>query len=135
MMTAMFSILSPGKHIPPHRGRFKGLLRCHLGLKVPEPKENCRLRVGDDIRHWEEGKAILFDDTFNHEVWNDTDGQRVVLFIDVIRPFSQPVAFLNDMILKLVRRSPYVQDALKNQRAWDQRMEERDRHAWMHRAD
>jgi beta-hydroxylase len=50
--TAFFSILSPGKYIPPHRGPYNGVLRFHLGLIVPEPREQCRIRVADNIRHW-----------------------------------------------------------------------------------
>ena len=79
MKTAMFSVLSPGKHISAHRGPYKGVLRYHLGLKIPEPRAGCRLRVGEEVRHWEEGGSLLFDDTFEHEAWNDTDGVRVVL--------------------------------------------------------
>ena len=90
MTTAMFSILSPRKHILDHRGPYKGVLRYHLGLIVPEDAAACRIRVGDDIRHWEEGKSLIFDDTFNHEVWNDTDETRVVLFVDVMRPLPEP---------------------------------------------
>ena len=86
----MFSILSPHKHILPHCGPYKGVLRYHLGLIVPEDAENCRIRVGDDIRHWEPGKPLIFDDVFNHEVWNDTDETRVVLFVDVERPLPEP---------------------------------------------
>ena len=121
MKTAFFSILAPGKHIKDHRGPYKGLLRCHLGLLVPEPKEACRIRVDDEIRHWEEGKCMIFDDTYNHEVWNDTDGQRVVLFIDVVRPFAEPVATINEFIIKLVTLSPFVQNARKNQEAWEKK--------------
>ncbi len=90
MTTAMFSILSPRKHILDHRGPYKGVLRYHLGLIVPREAERCRIRVGEDIRHWEEGKSLIFDDTFNHEVWNDTDETRVVLFVDVLRPLPSP---------------------------------------------
>ena len=56
-------MLSPGKHIPAHRGPYKGVLRYHLGLKIPEPREGCRIRVGEEVRHWEEGASLLFDDT------------------------------------------------------------------------
>src|ERR1035437_10309320 len=55
MTTAMISILSPRKHILDHRGPYKGVLRYHLGLIVPEDATACRIRVGDDVRHWEEG--------------------------------------------------------------------------------
>ena len=90
MTTAMISILSPRKHILDHRGPYKGVLRYHLGLIVPKDAESCRIRVGEDIRHWQEGKSMIFDDTFNHEVWNDTDETRVVLFVDVLRPLPFP---------------------------------------------
>lgn len=120
MKTALFSILSPQKHIPEHRGVYKGLLRYHLGLIVPEPKQACRLRVGNDFVHWEEGKSLLFDDTFQHEVWNDTEGERAVLFMDVVRPFRFPMSFVNLLIIKLIGLSPYVQDGIKNAKKWQQ---------------
>ena len=124
MKSAMFSILAQGKHIPAHRGIYKGLLRCHLGLLVPEPKEKIRIRVGNDFRHWEEGKVMVFDDTFEHEVWHEGDSPRVVLFIDFVRPFRQPVEAINQAILKVVQWSPFVQRAVKSQRVWDRRTEQ-----------
>ena len=69
MKTAMFSILSPGKKIPPHRGPYNGILRYHLGLAVPEP-DRCAISVGSCTRHWEVGSSLLFDDTYEHEVIN-----------------------------------------------------------------
>jgi len=124
MKTAFFSILSPGKHIPEHRGLYKGFLRYHLGLKVPEPNEDIKIRVDDQYAHWEEGKSLLFDDTYQHEVWNNTDGIRVVLFMDILRPISFPISTLNNVILRLVKKSDYVQSALKNQEAWEKKLEE-----------
>src|SRR5271169_5784316 len=121
MTTAMFSILSPRKHILDHRGPYKGVLRYHLGLIVPQEAENCRIRVGEDVRHWEEGKSMIFDDTFNHEVWNDTDETRVVLFVDVLRPLPSPYAAINGLIVKAIAISPFVLDAKRNQRAWEKR--------------
>jgi beta-hydroxylase len=120
MFTAFFSILSPGKHIPPHRGPYNGLLRTHLGLVIPEPRENCRIMVGEEIRHWETGQCLIFDDTYRHQVWNDTDGMRVVLFLDVQRPLDLPGRLLNRIVLKLIQWSPFIQDARKNHRAWEQ---------------
>jgi beta-hydroxylase len=121
MTTAMFSILSPRKHILDHRGPYKGVLRYHLGLIVPEDAEACRIRVGDDIRHWEAGKSMIFDDTFNHEVWNDTDETRVVLFVDVLRPLPFPESAINRAIVKAIGYSPFVLDAKRNQEAWEER--------------
>ncbi len=121
MTTAMFSILSPRKHILDHRGPYKGVLRYHLGLIVPREAEQCRIRVGEDIRHWEQGKSLMFDDTFNHEVWNDTDETRVVLFVDVLRPLPSPWAQINRLIVKAIGYSPFVLDAKRNHEAWEER--------------
>ena len=122
MTTAFFSILSPGKHIPPHRGPYKGVLRYHLGLKVPEPAEQCRIRVADKIAYWEEGESMVFDDTYNHEVWNETDGERAILFLDVKRPMREPVATINDLVLRLAQHTPVVQNARENQKQWNERL-------------
>jgi ornithine lipid ester-linked acyl 2-hydroxylase len=127
MKTAMFSILSPRKHILDHRGPYKGVLRYHLGLIVPREREACRIRVGEDVRHWEEGKSMIFDDTFNHEVWNDTDETRVVLFVDVLRPLPSPESAVNRLIVKVIGYSPFVLDAKRNQEAWERRYLERNR--------
>ncbi len=129
MTTAMISILSPRKHILDHRGPYKGVLRYHLGLVVPEDAASCRIRVGDDIRHWEEGKSMIFDDTFNHEVWNDTDETRVVLFVDVMRPLPFPESLINWLIVKVIGLSPFVLDAKRNQEAWERGYRGRRAHA------
>src|ERR1700728_1724959 len=127
MTTAMFSILAPRKHILDHRGPYKGVLRYHLGLIVPGDAEACRIRVGDDIRHWQEGRSMVFDDTFNHEVWNDTDETRVVLFVDVMRPLPFPESLINWLIVKAIGLSPFVLDAKRNQEAWEREFLERRR--------
>ena len=79
MVTAGFSSLLPNTHIQPHTGYPEGLLRCHLGLIGCS---GCSLRVGDDIRDWQEGKCLVFDDTTEHEAWNRGDRNRVVLLLD-----------------------------------------------------
>ena len=86
MTTAFFSVLLPHKHIPPHTGIWKGVLRYHLALRTPADETAARIRVGSRIEHWRDGRSLIFDDTFEHEVWNDSDEIRVVLFVDVIRP-------------------------------------------------
>jgi beta-hydroxylase len=121
MTTAFFSILSPHKHIPAHRGAFNGILRFHLGLLVPEPREKVRIRIGNDIHHWSEGKSLIFDDTFNHEVWNDTDGYRVVLFVDFARPLRQPFHKLNTSFLNMASMAPFLREAGKKQTTWEKK--------------
>ncbi len=122
MFTAFFSVLAPGKHIPRHRGPYRGLLRGHLALVVPEPREACWIEVGDVTTPWEEGRCIVFDDTYKHRVENNTDGVRVVLFLDVLRPLKFPASLLNRIILQLIRLSPFIQDARRNQVAWEKRL-------------
>lgn len=79
----MFSQLKAGAHIRPHYGFVNTRLICHLPLIVPP---GCRFRVGNEVRSWEKGKAWVFDDTIEHEAWNDSDALRVVLIFDVWHP-------------------------------------------------
>jgi ornithine lipid ester-linked acyl 2-hydroxylase len=121
MKTAMFSILAPHKHIPDHCGPYKGIVRYHLALKVPELREHCRIRVGEEIVSWEEGRSLIFDDTYEHEVWNDTNDERVVLFLDVVRPLRFPMSILNGIVITAIARSPFIADAKRRHLAWEQR--------------
>ncbi len=73
LKTAMFSIFDPGKHLPAHRGPYNGVLRLHLGLIVPEPRDKIAIRVDKQICHWSEGKVLIFDDAYEHEAWNHSD--------------------------------------------------------------
>ena len=123
MFTAFFSVLAPGKHIPLHRGPYRGLLRCHLALVVPEPRQDCWIEVGGETSIWEEGRCIVFDDTYRHRVENNTGGRRVVMFIDIKRPLKFPGSLLNRVVLFLIRLSPYIQDARRNQVAWEKRLD------------
>jgi beta-hydroxylase len=79
---AGFSILKPGTRIQPHNGYPGRFLRCHLALAVPEG--DCGLKVAGETRRWQEGKVLIFDDRVEHEAWNDTPRERVVLLIDFI---------------------------------------------------
>ncbi|MBF2000382.1 MAG: aspartyl/asparaginyl beta-hydroxylase domain-containing protein [Synechococcales cyanobacterium M58_A2018_015] len=123
LKVAFFSILAPGKHIPEHRGKHKGIIRYHLALKVPEPREGCRIRVADQVAYWEEGKSLIFDDTFPHEVWNDTDDYRVVLFLDIARPLRFPLSLINGIVFALIGLSPIVQVARGNHQSWEKQFE------------
>ena len=82
--SAYFSVLSPGKHIPPHKGPYKGIIRYQLAISVPK-KGECKIIVDDKDCFWEEGKSVLFDDTYTHEVVNNTDEFRIALLLDVKR--------------------------------------------------
>ena len=75
--------LAPHSHIPAHTGVTNTRLIVHLGLIVPP---SCRFRVGNETREWREGEAFVFDDSIEHEAWNDGDDLRVVLIFDIWNP-------------------------------------------------
>lgn len=79
----LFSLLRPGAHIPPHNGLINTRLICHLPLIVPG---ECRFRVGNETLDWVEGRAWVFDDTIEHEAWNNSDRTRVILLFDIWQP-------------------------------------------------
>jgi aspartyl/asparaginyl beta-hydroxylase (cupin superfamily) len=80
---AMFSVLKPRTRIPPHCGVSNARLVTHLPLVVPP---GCAFRVGNDVRAWEAGKAWVFDDTIEHEAWNDSEQLRAILMFDIWHP-------------------------------------------------
>ena len=79
----LFSRLTRGARIPPHHGLINTRLICHLPLIAPP---GSRFRVGNDVRDWKEGEAWAFDDTIEHEAWNDSDQDRTILIFDVWKP-------------------------------------------------
>lgn len=103
---AYFSIMDPHTHVTPHSGFTNTHLRCHLGLEIPE---GCRIRVGDEVRGWAAGQVNVFDDSFNHEVWNDSDSGRAVLLFDTWHPDLtrievEALAYLVNVWRKLIYR-------------------------------
>lgn len=85
----LFSGLTPGSHILPHSGSSNFRLRYHLGVQVPEP-ESAKIRVGREWRSWKQGKAMSFDDSYEHEVFHKGEKTRVALVIDVWHPSLTP---------------------------------------------
>lgn len=124
--SAFFSILAPGTHIPAHRGVTKGLITCHLGLIVPRDGD-VRMRVSDRVMRWSEGETLIFDDTYDHEVWNDTSGTRVVLLVQFRRPLRNPGRWIANKFLNIVRRSAFVQEACANVNRWNEAIRALDR--------
>ena len=119
VQNAFFSILAPQYHIPPHKGPTRALIRCHLALVVPEQSDQCWLRVDEERCHWREGEVLLFDDTYEHEVYNNTDEQRVVLFMDIDRPMDWLGSFVNGALLRLLKMSTYVKTPMRNLARWN----------------
>jgi aspartate beta-hydroxylase len=85
--TSLFSLLEPKTRIPPHTGTTNTRLTVHLPLIVPP---NCGFRVGTQIKEWHPGELLIFDDTIEHEAWNDSDQERVILIFDIWNPLLTP---------------------------------------------
>jgi beta-hydroxylase len=125
--SAFFSILAPGAHIPRHRGVTKAILTAHLGLIVPAKREACRMQVDEEMLTWQPGRALVFDDTCFHEVWNDTDEQRVILLVQFRRPTGWLGRLVGTIFLAGIRRSRFVQDAKSSLGDWEKAMQKLER--------
>jgi aspartyl/asparaginyl beta-hydroxylase (cupin superfamily) len=111
---AFFSILEGGKSLPAHRSPYWGYLRYHLAMEVPNGSPAPRMRVNDRWLSWHEGKGVLFDDSWEHELINENPELRSVLIVDIARPtnaFGRLVDFLTRYVMRhtyawwLLRRS------------------------------
>jgi aspartyl/asparaginyl beta-hydroxylase (cupin superfamily) len=108
LVSAFYSIHVPGLHIPRHRGVTKGIVNCHLALKIPREREKCWMSLADRDYLWTDGKAV----------WNNTDETRIILLIQVLRPMRFPGSAVARMFFKLIQLSPFVQDARRNIAVW-----------------
>ena len=86
LVSASFSMLEPHTKIHPHCGDTNGIYRCHLGIIVPSGLPSCGFRVCHEIRAWKEGEWLIFIDAKEHEAWNDSNQNRIILLLDIIRP-------------------------------------------------
>jgi aspartyl/asparaginyl beta-hydroxylase (cupin superfamily) len=102
LFEAFFSILEGGKSIPRHEGPYRGYLRYHLGLLVPE-KNPPSIRLRDQVYTWKEGESVLFDDSWDHEVYNQCEEDRVILIVDIRRPMPQPFDAVNRGVQKVMK--------------------------------
>ena len=129
--TAFFSVLEPGQHIKEHWGYWKGFVRYHLGVLIPDNNRDgrCWIRINPDAQartgnrvaiaqgekyHWHDGEAVMFDDTFLHDAANQSDSVRVVLFLDVARKMPWPLALLNRLFLWIAHHDKSVREIRAN---------------------
>lgn len=110
LVVAFYSIMAGDTHVPRHRGLTKAWLNCHLPLLMPTNPGRCEIDVAGDIHHWREGEWFVFDETFEHEVWNDTGQPRVVLMLQVRRPMRWRGRLAARSIFAIIRRTSFVQD-------------------------
>jgi aspartyl/asparaginyl beta-hydroxylase (cupin superfamily) len=114
MTTAIFSTIKPGADIASHRGAYRAFLRYHLGIKVPKNFNDCKIYFnnGDITYAWKNGEGVVFDDTFQHYVKNNTHEYRTVLYVDFIRPMPRPIRRMTFVLFRAIQKSPYVQNVL-----------------------
>ena len=128
---AFFSVLEPHQHIKAHWGYWKGFVRYHLGVMIPNDNADnkCWIRINPDAQaaggdksqieqgetyFWRNGQAVLFDDTFLHEAANESDQVRVVLFLDVARKMPWPLRLLNRLFLGIAHQTDAVKQVREN---------------------
>jgi beta-hydroxylase len=116
---AFLSILDPGAQIPRHRGVSRGLVTMHYGLSVPNPPEACWMEVDHERLCWRNGEWLAFDDTYEHEVHNETDQIRVILLVQIKRPMRRIGTMVHNGWLWGIKHTPFVQEARANMAKWE----------------
>ncbi len=106
MTTVGFSVLEAHGHIGDHADPNRGALRYQLPLVVPGHPGDCRIRVVDEVIEWREGESVLFDVNVMHEVWNDSDHDRVLLMVETVMPLRFPLSVLNRVVQHQYRYHP-----------------------------
>jgi beta-hydroxylase len=132
--TAFFSVLEPHQHLVPHWGYYKGFLRYHLGVIVPDDnaRQDCYMRVNADpevnrlrqreriaegaVHYWKNGEGVVFDDTYLHDARNGSDRPRVVLFLDIRKWMPWYLQWLNVICLFVAHRERSVRNIRRNAR-------------------
>jgi beta-hydroxylase len=110
---AMLSIIEPNKFIPIHTGIYNGILRYHLTIITDADYNNCFIVINNIKYSWIEGKDILFDDTYEHHVENNTNTTRVVLFLDIEKKFNNLfIKYLNKLVISLLKNNNKINDIL-----------------------
>ena len=108
IVSSFYSVLEPKTKIPLHVGYYKGVLRYQLGMIIPKQREDVFICVNQQKYNWTEGEGVIFDDTFPHQVYNNTDQVRVILYLDVIRPLPPVLNEMNRGFFILAAKSKAV---------------------------
>ncbi len=110
VVVGFLSIMEPGTHVPLHRGLTKSWLNCHLPLMLPDDGKRCEIAVDGEIQQWRYGEWLVFDETYPHEVWNESDQPRVMLLLQVQRQMRWLGRMVTRGIYHGVRNSSFVND-------------------------
>jgi beta-hydroxylase len=106
---AMFAVLPPGGKLGAHRDPYAGSLRYHLGLVTPNA-DSCYIAVDGTRYAWQDGKDVVFDETYIHSAENQSDVSRLILFCDIDRPLPQPMAAINHFFRNTVMRATQTEN-------------------------
>lgn len=113
VVSCAISVLEKGVKIPIHIGYYKGVMRYMLPIIIPKDKNNVYLCVNEIKYHWTEGVGVLWDDTYPHKVYNNTDEIRVVIYMDVKRPLNKILTPINDLFIHLMATSNIAKEEIK----------------------
>lgn len=119
IVSAYFSVIGPKKMLMPHEGPWCGILRIHLGIDIPTEGSGCTLVVNQQEYKWKNGKCVVFDDTYEHFAVNTTDKDRVVLFLDYMRPLPWPLNWINHFVVYMARYMRYFKEPIKRHAEWE----------------
>jgi aspartyl/asparaginyl beta-hydroxylase (cupin superfamily) len=119
LLSALYSVMFPGVHVPRHTGPTKAIITAHLGLVIPARRADCRMEINERSVMWDEGRVVIFDDMNPHEVWNNTDEARIVLLLHLKRPLRFPGSPVRDFLVAALRSSPFVRDGVRNLERWE----------------
>ena len=112
--SCVISVLQPGIGIPIHVGYYKGMLRYMVATHVPKERDKVFLCVNGKKYKWKEGEGVLWDDTFPHKVYNQTDENRIIIYMDVVRPFRNSYLHsINNWFIHQAMTSKIVKDEIK----------------------
>lgn len=110
---AFFSVFEPNTKLVRHRGVYKGVIRYHLPLIVPDEWDKCFINMNGRVLNWRIGEDLMFDDMFIHYAENNTNQRRVVLFLDIKRDFKNPLLnLLNTILLKFIKSNDLLIDTV-----------------------
>jgi len=112
LSTASFNLLEANTTIKPHHGDTNAIIRCHMGLVVPAEKPSCAFRVGTETKSWQEGKFFMFCDAHEHTAWNNTQGKRYILVVDIVRPeFKEKEKYISSAVLASINMAIFYQNS------------------------
>ena len=120
IVSAYFSVIHANKMLMPHEGPWCGVLRMHLGIKIPTDGKGCILVADKKEYRWKEGKVVVFDDTYEHFAVNLSSDYRVVLFLDHMRPLPVPLSWINHFVVYMARFLPYFKEPIKRHKKWEE---------------